>query len=264
MPEVEMNIYSIGSPEKAFNIYSYPSNENTEQYLSTLDSVDWYLPGDFTIRVWFQPLILSGTRILISQDDRSTVRNFSLFTNGNKLSLAYAVGAGIFADIHPTTLVTGNWYNAEAVKSGTTLRLYLNGVGATIGTGVGAGNNISLPLTIGRSSGVSSDFFYGYIDEVIVDKGVARHTSDFTPSEDIFTPDIYTKLYLRLDNDEFIDYSGTGKVVTNNNGVSFSGTEYAVNGYEIPTDPPTFVDPYSAYFGYSWPSPDMSIYSREV
>ena len=71
------------------------------------------------------------------------------------------------------------WTHVAAVRSGTTVTLYQNGV--NVGSGTSSVNyandqNVNVGSYVGTAS-----FWEGYIDDLRVTKGVARYTANFTP-----------------------------------------------------------------------------------
>ena len=76
----------------------------------------------------------------------------------------------------------GVWSHFAVVISGTSVRIYLNGVGTTASfSAVPSGGTMN--IQIGRSPHPSegSRSYTGHIDEVRITRGVARYTADFTP-----------------------------------------------------------------------------------
>jgi hypothetical protein len=95
-------------------------------------------------------------------------------------------GAGITASLS-TKLTTAEWIHLAVVNTGSTIKIYRNGVD------VGSASNYSPTLSsdslrIGlRNGGLLP--LNGYIDDLRITKGVARYTANFTPPTAPF-PDI--------------------------------------------------------------------------
>jgi hypothetical protein len=77
------------------------------------------------------------------------------------------------------TVTTGQWYHVAFVRSGTTLTPYLDGVASTTATTSATFTTSATNLRVGR---YWSGDFDGYIDDLRITKGVARYTSNFTPT----------------------------------------------------------------------------------
>jgi hypothetical protein len=86
-----------------------------------------------------------------------------------------------YYNVNSTSLSTGQWYHLAAVRSGDSLRMYVNGVStsATSLTSAWTVGDSSRVLQIGEQDG--NNYMNGYLDEVRFTKGTALWTSNFTP-----------------------------------------------------------------------------------
>jgi len=132
---------------------------------------------DFTIECWAYPTGGAGAnRGILSKGTAST--GWSII----------ASSSNTWGFIHTNTTVTGGvpvdlnrWYHVALVRSGTTLRLWVNGSLAAEATGVSTDFNQVPNLYVG--CGRTEDIpFTGYIDEVRITPGVARYSVAFIPS----------------------------------------------------------------------------------
>jgi hypothetical protein len=84
------------------------------------------------------------------------------------------------------TISTGTWYHFAVVSSASTISIYWNGTraGATF-SGTPSHSAAGVALGVDRWNAILRPY-NGYIDEVRITKGVARYTSDFTPSTSSF------------------------------------------------------------------------------
>lgn len=79
-------------------------------------------------------------------------------------------------------------------RSGTTVRLFLNGVSQTVTTfgsiGTISMNNQNYPVYIGASSFDTAQYgnraLNGYIDDLRITNGFARYVANFTPPDQAF------------------------------------------------------------------------------
>ncbi len=118
------------------------------------------------------------------------------------------------------TVSLNTWHHVACTRSGSTLRLFIDGV-----QGVSATNSQNFTDSTGFIGAVFStqEFFNGYIDELRITKGVARYTANFTPPTAPF-PDFYAppvdpnfenvSLLLHGDESSIIDSSRTPKAIT--------------------------------------------------
>ena len=123
---------------------------------------------------------------------------------------------------------TGVWYHLAFVRTGASAKIFIDGVSQTLTENTAFGTNdvgnLATPLIIGAYSD-NSLYLNGYIDELRISKGIARWTSNFTPSTEPYTTDSYTKLLLHFDGTNgsttFIDDGGAGN--------SYDGTDTAIS-----------------------------------
>lgn len=144
--------------------------------------------GNFTIEGWFRFLVKTTDQALLGQwdvaGDTSKCAWF-LFQNGALLAFR---GMDTFSSHDVQALWTatlGQWYHIAVDRSGTTVRLYVNGAVIASDTGyTWTLNNSPNPFNIGAiSTGTSyaSFDFNGQMDEIRLTKGVARYNGAFTP-----------------------------------------------------------------------------------
>jgi hypothetical protein len=143
--------------------------------------------GDFTIEAFIYVAGGSSDRGFIGLGNVSATSGVSMRINGNDLRF--------FVDGYDNQTTTSNviigstWYHVALVRSGTTNRIYVDGISGGSNTrtpNFGSGTT----LVIGRTySDFNGEYWNGYIDEVRITKGVARYTSNFTPPTEQF-PDL--------------------------------------------------------------------------
>lgn len=85
-----------------------------------------------------------------------------------------------------TVLSANTWYHIALVRSSGTVSCYLNGIKETKTYSLGTVADNTEPITVGSDfGGVQS--MQGYMDELRFSKGIARYTSNFTPSVQPFS-----------------------------------------------------------------------------
>ena len=193
-------------------------------YLSTPDSADWYFgTGDFTIDFWvrFNALPSAGN-LMTFFSQYQNVNNyieFRLYNNAGTYRWDLAVKAGgewpphINISKNSPGLSANTWYHIAVVRSGNSWYIFQNGTQCgTTDTNAGTVNDFTASLSIGTfdaGGGGLPRWFNGWIDEYRVSKGIARWTSNFTPSTSAPTGDSNTVLLLYMDgadgSNTFID-----------------------------------------------------------
>ena len=187
---------------------------NGSSFLSVPDSDDFNFGlGDFTIDCWFKLNVELGDIVLYSQLGGGEVVDIELYRNGATDFLFFPNNSG--GTVHAslgTTLSINTWYHFAIVKIGNIVKVFLNGVQViSDSTMTAAMPDIANPIFIGRRM----DGMYplnGSIDEFRVSKGIARWTTNFTPSTVPYTVDANTKLLLHGDAtiSKYLKYSVVG------------------------------------------------------
>jgi len=174
--------------------------DGSGDYLSILDSDQFEIgSGDFTFEAW---IYLTGYSAayqgqyyvaeIICKDSSSTGRGFTFAVNGTSTSWT-SLGVTLFSSNNTyiatsatTSFDLNTWYHVAAVRNGTSLRFYKNGVDVGGGTNATSVQNTTTVVTVGSESPYfistgNAYYFPGYIDDLRITKGVARYTSNFTP-----------------------------------------------------------------------------------
>jgi len=150
--------------------------------------------GDFTVEGWFRPQSAgtqgAGTRFWYSKGVNTTGgMALGVTTDGIRMR-----NSGQTDLTHSTTLSTSTWYHIAFTRSGTTRRIWLDGVQV-------ANDTLSFDLTdtsniiLGSILGNNSFSYNGWIDEVRISNSV-RYTTTFTPSTSAFVNDANTLLLI--------------------------------------------------------------------
>ena len=158
--------------------------DGSGDYLSLSSNSVFSFDSDFTVELWVRqasspietfPILIergSGTEVAgswgILIDNSGANKRCSFFYGGPRTY----VNVGF--------LQFDTWHHVAISRSGSTLRTFLDGVQATTAT-VTDNLTVTANLRVG-SAGTTSNYFKGNIDDLRITKGVARYTSDFTPS----------------------------------------------------------------------------------
>ena len=140
------------------------------------DSADWdFGTGDFTVECGVRWVGTPGNDGLISSPPTAT----GWYMLGNGTSLRF-VNNDLILSQQSFTFVTDVWYHVAVSRSGTDLRLFVDGVqiGSTVtdSTSVNGGTSLFLGALLANSNPLD-----GHIGAVRITKGVARYTANFTP-----------------------------------------------------------------------------------
>ncbi len=137
--------------------------------------------GDFTFECWIYDTSVDIYPLLAVN---SSSNGFYLYlgngaTSGSNKVLRHWNGGSVTN--FSTELPQSQWYHFALVRSGSTVKLYINGT-ADSTTRTDSGTYLmgqSSTLTIG-ADGQGNDF-RGYINDLRITNGLARYTSNFTP-----------------------------------------------------------------------------------
>ena len=138
--------------------------------------------GDFTLEAWIYDTSTSGYPTFCWNSASNT--GVYLYLGNNATSGSNKVlrmWSNSSVTVFSTELPQSQWYHFALVRSGTSVKVYINGTAdATVRTDSGTflfGDTST--LEIGSHS--TQYPFNGYMDDIRMTKGVARYTSNFTP-----------------------------------------------------------------------------------
>jgi len=155
--------------------------------------------GDFTIECFVNRSVSGAQHNIFDFRTTNTQNAPVVYIQSNNL-LSYYVNGAI--RITGTAVTTGSFKHIALCRSGTSTRLFLDGV--QIGsTWTDTTNYIQSPLTIGSRFDGLSGGFNGFIDEVRVSKGIAKYTgSTYTVPTSEFVKTADTVLLLHFNGTE--------------------------------------------------------------
>jgi len=128
----------------------------------------------FSVVMWVKITGGSGDRGLLTSRDDSPAKGYALYLNSSneaEAMLGQGTGAGAWATVTGTPILSNVWTHIAFTYDGTSLKLYKNG--SLEGTSVASYvTNTTKPLYIGagrtESSPSAGDFFTGVLDEVAI------------------------------------------------------------------------------------------------
>ncbi len=148
--------------------------------------------GDFTVEFWFKLSTTSGSsaawRYLANHGHQPSYAPWSFVQNGADVNF-YMSSAGCSGwnlsntTVNTSALSAGTWYHVAASRTGSSVRVFLNGVQTrTLSVGTSSLCANTQPVNIGADNQASSATQYtGAIDDFRITKGVGRYTTGFTP-----------------------------------------------------------------------------------
>lgn len=213
--------------------------------LSDLNGIDWTIEG------WINPTTLAATYIdIFGSNSAGQVSSVSIRTGsstGYKLNMG-DWGTTAFTNISSlTTLTTGTWTHFAITKSGTTLRMFING---TLEATVTSANTTFPSFTCSLGNRGNGDLpFNGYIDDLRITRGVCRYTASFTAPAAPYSLVGETNPVSMLMNFDSSITAGQRMVFFTPNGISLT----AGATYDSMTDVPSLTGDMAANFAIANP-----------
>ena len=218
----------------------------TGDYLSVPhNAVHWLSNLDFTIQAWFYTT-KSGEQSILNKQWQGTSAAYASYNiyieAGNTLRFLASTSGGaweIDSGSTSTVIKTNTWYHVAVTRSGSTFRLFVNGVVDKSVTNSGTLYNHPDPMIIGAAGALTgyTSAFQGYISDIQLIRGTALYTSNFVPPQAPLTAVANTQLLTcqtngNLNNNQFVDSSSFNNNVTRYGNTS-AGTfsPYSPNGW---------------------------------
>jgi hypothetical protein len=174
--------------------------------------------SDFTVELWVNMANTNTFSPFLRPDDTGTFPEFGYDWSTSELK--FQARDGSIATVSTTAVVRNVWNHIAVSRSGTSLRLFVNGtqVGSTVTNSTNFGSTTGT-IRIGGSSFSGSHNINGYLSNFRVVKGTALYTSNFTPSTTPLTAVANTSL-LTCQSNRFVDNSTNAFTITRNGDVS--------------------------------------------
>jgi hypothetical protein len=169
--------------------------------------------GDYTIECWLY-ITTTSTYDAIYSTTGTTSSDIQVQLNNRLLRVSSYTAQTVIANAG-TEVSLNTWTHVAFCRSGTTLKLFKNGV--EVGSGTDSTTWATGAIEIGRVFG--SQMLNGYMSNLRVVKGTALYTGGFTPSTTPLTAITNTSL-LTCQSNRFIDNSSSPKTITVNGNTS--------------------------------------------
>ena len=192
--------------------------DGTGDFLTAPAGSAWaFGTGDFTVEAWVYLAPAANGRLATNRlagGAAAGTWGFNLSTNTISFTEVVAGEPGPSASI---SSIENTWAHVCACRSGTTTRLFVNGIQVASATQTTNFNNTSYVLNICRNPNVSD--LNGYVSNFRIVKGTAVYTANFTPPTEPLTAITNTQL-LTCQSNRLIDNSSNSFTITRNGDVS--------------------------------------------
>jgi hypothetical protein len=149
-------------------------------YIYSADSADWDpgTSGDYTVEFWVRPSGVSGIQFVVgNRNSDGTGWEFIIDDTS-----CYIQASSSFISSAASTIAANTWHHIAWSKTGSTSKLYVNGV--EVASGTLTVNDSAYTCVIGKRTWGTEYAFTGYVDDLRITKGVARYTAAFSvPTE---------------------------------------------------------------------------------
>lgn len=141
----------------------------------------------FTVELWAYRLTgaPSNATFLQLSNGTDTLSPIFGFASGSSLQI-YISSTGSSWDIASGqslgTVQVNTWVHYALTRDGSTFRAFENGVVQSTWTSTASIYQAANAVCVGLAQNSAIEFYKGYIDDLRITKGVARYTSNFTPS----------------------------------------------------------------------------------
>ena len=207
---------SANNPFQA-GYYGNQFNSATSDYLSTpYNAALVFGTNNFTVECWIYPTAaITSTQHIIGSWDGSTTLAWQIsVSSSNAFSFAWTTTGSYSPSFNPisgSVISINAWNHLAAVRNGSTVTIYLNGVSQASAAISGSVFNPSQPFKIGNNT--NSQPFLGYVSNARIVNGTAVYTANFTPPTTPLTAITNTAL-LTCQSARFVDNSTNAFVLT--------------------------------------------------
>jgi hypothetical protein len=214
---------SVSTANKKFgNSSIYCTGSTSYIYNSSFNSS---FSGDFTIEFWAYHNSFGSSNSLIAVGNESSGRHV-MFINGSGKVQVDLYFTGVIGTFN-TTISTGTWNHYVLTRSGTTVKLFVNGTldSTTVSVSGTFGNGNGVYIGAVSTAVAGSD---AYFDDIRITSGTSRYTASFTPpTAPLSLPGVVTD----LTKNKYIATLTSGPTYTASNGGSlvFDGVNDYVN-----------------------------------
>ena len=243
-------ITGLGGANAITGSVFFPQNS----YINVEPDSDLDLSGDFTVEMWVYnfagPTIATYQRQISSKgyytagNDGNWYFGFNQNSSHNIIFYSYD-GTGSAESLSATcTSNLDEWYHIAASRSGSTLKLFVNGVEEASGTlskGLDDGGNNGLFIG-GISSTLGTDSYgdhYGYISNIRIIKGRALYIAAFTPPAFELNQTSDT-VFLGLQSSGNVLQEKTGKILSIDNHYGNTNSQGVISTRFTPNSPVGF------------------------
>jgi hypothetical protein len=159
----------------------------------------WMTTSDFTVEGWIYTTKTGSEQVFVGKQWQGSANAYASYViyleSGNTVRVLGSTSGGsweIDLGSSTATVKQHTWTHLALTRSGSTFRLFINGILDKSGTNAGSLYTTSDPLTVGAAgpqTGYNAQF-QGYMSDVRVIRGTALYTSNFYPGSTPLTSSV--------------------------------------------------------------------------
>ena len=161
-------------------------------WLETASSIaDFSFPGDFTIDFWINcGFQFSGNSIFSLTDEAGNPPYWLFWFEDSDNFPGISLSSLSSNFIESSTAVSfDTWHHLAVTREGATIRFFIDGNQTATNSSTMALESTTASLfRIGKQKDFAPSYFFGYLDEIRISKGVARWVSNFIPPTEEYGP----------------------------------------------------------------------------
>ena len=171
-------------------------------YLTSAAGSQWdFGTGAFCVEMWVRSTSTATFQTVASSNTWSTGDgDWALYTRHGgfqKVTFTYKQDIN-FVQVDSSTINVhdGSWHHVAVTRSGSTIRIFVDGAQLGSATYAGQLGRSDKTLTLGAHPGDSRSFT-GNLDDIRITKGVARYTAAFTAPTEAFPDSLPSDMYVQ-------------------------------------------------------------------
>jgi hypothetical protein len=179
------------SPAAAYTPAAYGGSGDFDgsSYLSVADNAAFTFNADFTIECWFFcPRTPTANETICSKwaaGSQEYIFEYGVRSGSNARQIRFYWSpfsdAGPFLTSVNDAFNVNQWNHVAVSRSGSSCKMFVNGIEVASGTNSSAGVDRGSDLAICRYSGSAADYLTGYVSNFRMVKGTGVYTGAFTP-----------------------------------------------------------------------------------
>jgi len=160
--------------------------DGTNDIISTPDSSDFDFSGgeDFTIELWYNPDVVSGSYEIMGQRGAGSPGAFSIWLSSSSLNLYVGSNGGSWGVVSGAVISSspqvGKWQHIAIVRNGNNYLCFHDGILNSTTTSASSPQNSAQQLSIGAN--VNQNYYNGKLSDIRIYKGLAKYTQNFIPA----------------------------------------------------------------------------------